>query len=190
MKKTVIFVVIIAILLTVLTGCFEQEKIEQFQTNMPLDSIALSLENLPEGYQKYGEEHITEPYIVEEGKLLAGWKVLEKYEVKFLKEDYQFVLHGIARLPSVKKAHQAFKKIENAKLEYNFTKMEPPEIGEECYLGRNSTILFNHNVELIFLCFRMYDLVVVVLTSGIPVEETILYAKVVENNIKEAMGTD
>jgi len=193
MRKT-LFIIITAttlFVLTTLTGCFEQQQTEEKQsqtTNMPLNTIALTLNDLPEGYEKYGEEHLTEPYTVETGKLLAGWRVLEKYEVRFLKNDYQFILHAIARLPTLEKTREAFNEIKNAQLEYNFTEIESPNIGEECYLGENTTTLFGHQVTIYFLCFRTHDLIVVVLTSDSPVEDTTTYGRVVEKNIENMLS--
>ncbi|HID25873.1 MAG TPA: hypothetical protein EYP23_05375 [Thermoplasmata archaeon] len=189
-KKTfVVSVAAVLLIATLLTGCFEQQTMEkQPQTTvMPLDTVALTLDDIPEGYEKQGEEHIQEPYTVEEGKLLAGWWMLEKYEVRFLKNDYQFILHAIARLPTVEKAHEAFNEIKTAELEYKFTEMQPPDIGGECYLGENTSIISNHEVTLYFLCFRTYDLIVVVLTSDSSDEDTVSYGRIVERNVENAV---
>ena len=93
------------------------------------------------------------------------------------------MLQTLARLESKEKCKEFINNIESMNMSYNFSKEEMDIIGEGSFIGKNITTIFDNKVELYFLCFRMKDVIVVLLSSDISKEDIINYAGIVETNI-------
>jgi len=189
MKKQLIIGIIIVSIFIVTCGCIEETK-EEITVKAQLNNLALTLDDLQENYTKFDEEYKTEPYIVPEGLLLEGWNVLEKYEVRFSKNETEFILQTIARLESKEKCKEFIDKVESQNFSYTFQEGEMEVIGDESYLGKNVTTIFDQKVALYFICFRIEDVIVVFLSSKISMEIIIDYAKIVENNINSVLESE
>lgn len=161
-----------------------------------LKDMALTLDDLPSTFEIFQEEHITEPYVADENLLFGGWTILEKYEVTFLDNTTQnnthFMQHLLTRLESANKTTEFIENIRQDKgnFLYNFTELPVEQIGEETYLGVNNTTIFQINVTIYMLCFKINDIGVVLLSPYFSKEDLIMYAKTVETRIQETMETE
>lgn len=185
LKKSITLVVVIVILCMGISGCLEETE-NRFTVNASLKDLKLTLDDLEGDYQKFDEKHITKPYTPLEGMTFGGWKILEKYEVRFTENESNFIMQTLGRLKSKQKCEQFIKKIKNANLTYNFTEVTAEKIGEGSYLGKNTTTISDYKVTMYLLAFMIKDVVVVLLTSDLPMENIISYAHVIEKNINDA----
>jgi hypothetical protein len=170
-----IVLVIVSILLLIIY--FESQSAH-------LDKVSLTLEDLnDEGYREFDKEYITEPYIASNETLFAGWSILEKYHVLFKKNDSCFIVIDIAKLTS-KECKEFISTIENStNLGYDFTELDSESIGEESFIGEANATIFETDVTLYFIGFRVNDIVVAMVSSGHTLETSIDYVKIMENNI-------
>jgi hypothetical protein len=60
-------------------------------------------------------------------------------------------------------------------------------IGNESYLGVNTTTISEKEVSIYFLCFGIEDVAVVLQGSGLSTDVIVEYAKTVENNINAVL---
>jgi len=151
--------------------------------SVPLDEVSLTLGDLEdEGYEEFDKEYITEPYIAPSGTLFEGWNFLEKYHVRFSKNDSCFIVIDIGKLTSKDKCKEFISTIKNTTFYgYYFTELESETIGEESYMGEN--IKTASEVTIYFIVFRIDNVVVALVSSGHTKETSINYAKIIENNI-------
>jgi hypothetical protein len=179
-KKLMIpFIVIILVIILLLTVFLAVQSI-------PLDQISLTLDDLKEeGYKVYDIDHITEPYIAPPNTVFAGWNILEKYHVRFSKNDSNFILIDIGRLESEEKCKEFLSIIRNTTFySYDFIEIESDIIGDESYIGENKTTIMGSEVTLYFIVFRLDDVIVAFLTSDHSQEDAIYYAKIIETKLR------
>ena len=81
-------------------------------------------------------------------------------------------------------------KIESLNMSYTFSKETMDIIGEGSFIGKNITTIFDKEVALYFLCYRIEDVIVVFLSSDILKEDIINYAIIVENNINNVITNE
>lgn len=187
-KQLVIIGIIVIVASSVLSGCFQDPK-EPKTVDAPLNTLALTLDDLVKDYQIIEEDYITEPYIAEEDLLFGGWKILEKYKITFLENETSFVQHLLAKLESKEKSIEFVNNIRTNvdELGYNFTELSMDPIGNESYLGVNTTTISEKEVSIYFLCFGIEDVAVVLQGSGLSTDAIVEYAKIVENNINAVL---
>lgn len=189
MKKQLIIGIVLVSIFIGISGCIEETE-KEITVKAQLNSLILTLEDLQGEYKKFDEEYVAEPYIVPEGLLLESWNVLEKYEVRFSKNETEFILQTLARLESKEKCKEFINKVESQNMSYTFSEGEMEVIGDESYLGKNITTMFDQEVALYFLSFRIEDVIVVFLSSKISMGDLIDYAKIVENNINAVLENE
>ncbi len=190
MKKQLIIIgIVLVIIFLGISGCIEDNK-EENTVDESLNNLVLTLGDLQGDYDKFDEEYVTDPYTVQTGLLLEGWKVLEKYEVRFSKNESNFILQTLARLESKEKCIEFIDKIESLNMSYTFSKEAMDIIGEGSFIGKNITTIFDNEVALYFLCYRIEDVIVVFLSSDILKEDIINYAIIVENNINNVIANE
>jgi len=187
-KQLVIIGIIVIVAASALSGCFQDPK-ETKTIDAPLNTLALTLDGLVKDYQIIEEDYITEPYIAEEDLLFGGWKILEKYKITFLENETSFIQHLLAKLESKEKAMEFVNNIRTNvdELGYNFTELSMDPIGNESYLGVNTTTISEKEVTIYFLCFGIEDVAVVLQGSGLSTDAIVEYAKIVENNINAVL---
>jgi hypothetical protein len=192
MKKQLIIGIILCSFLLGIIGCIEEtdDEEDEKKVDSPLNILILTLNDLNGDYEKFDEEYVTEPYIVPRGLLLEGWNVLEKYEVRFSKNETNFIIQTLARLESKEKCEEFIDKVESQNMSYTFQKGEIELIGDESYIGKNITTMFDKEVALYLLCFRIEDVIVVFLSSEILMDDLVDYAKIVENNINNVIENE
>lgn len=173
---------IVIILCLNISGCIDEEQII---VKVPLDSIALKLEDLEGNYSKSNEQYIVEPYIVEEGLLLAGWEVYEKYDVFFNTEDENNFELVVAAFKSNENAKEAINSI-RVNYSSNFDEIFIDLIGNLSYLGENSSIFENKTIQL--LSFSIDNVVVIIFGTIQSREILINYAKIIENNYIKSLS--
>ena len=157
--------------------------------SVPLDKVSLTIKDIGEDYEEFDKEYITEPYIAPDGTLFAGWKILEKYHVRFSKinetgvtNDSCFIVIDIGRLESENKCKEFIAKIKNTTFYgFDFTELKSETIGEESYIGEN--IKTDSEVNNYFIVFRIENIIVAMVTSGQTLETSIDYAKIMEHKI-------
>jgi hypothetical protein len=119
--------------------------------------------------------------------LFAGWKILEKYHVRFSKNDSCFIVIDIGRLESEDKCKEFLSIIKNKTSygleKYNFIEIESETIGEESFIGENKTTISGVKVTLYFIVFRIKNIVVAFLSSDHTKEDSIIYAKIIEKKL-------
>lgn len=187
-KQLVIIGIIVVVATSTLSGCFQDTK-EIKTVDSPLNTLALTLGGLVKDYQIIEEDYITEPYIAEEDLLFGGWKILEKYKITFLENETSFIQHLLAKLESKEKSIEFVNNIRTNvdELGYNFTELSMDAIGNESYLGVNTTTISEKEVSIYFLCFGIEDVAVVLQGSGLSTDVIVEYAKTVENNINAVL---
>lgn len=187
-KQLVIIGIIVIVASSALSGCFQDPE-EAKTVDAPLNTLALTLDDLARDYQIIEEDYITEPYIAEEDLLFGGWKILEKYKITFLENETSFIQHLLAKLESKEKSIEFVNNIRTNvdELGYNFTELSMDPIGNESYLGVNTTTISEKEVSIYFLCFGIEDVAVVLQGSGLSTDAIVEYAKIVENNINAVL---
>lgn len=185
MKKKLMLVGIILIVMIVVLGGCVNEFTETKTIDAPLNTLTLTLDELSGDYKETNENHITEPYIVEEGLFFEGWRVLEKYEILFTHNESNFIMQTLAKLESKEKCEEFIDNIRNSNLGYDFSELSMETIGEGSYLGKNTTTIFENEVTLYLICFRIEDITVVLLSSDLQKDTLLGYANIIENNINE-----
>ncbi len=166
------------LILASLSGCVEEKT---SGINVSLNTLALTLDDIGKECKVIDETHETEPYTVEEGLILDGWYVLEKYEIWFSFGEYD-VAQTLVKLDSNEKASE-FIEVVGINLSGQFPESQTDSIGEDLYFGKNNTI---GNLSIYLLCFKIEN-VVVILFGTVPTEETLInYANIIENNLNEA----
>ena len=177
-KILVVFIAVLIVAVVLLNIYFLGQSV-------PLDKVCLTLDDLnDEGYKEFDKDHITEPYIAPNYTLFAGWKILEKYHVRFSKNDSCFIVIDMGKLESEDKCKEFLSIIKNTtSFGYDFTEIESETIGEESFLGENKTTIFGSKVTLYFIVFRIENVVVAFLSSDLTKEVSISYSKIIENKL-------
>jgi hypothetical protein len=205
MNKPLIIIGITLILITTgLSGCVNEKTNEKLIT-APLNTLALTLEDLPEGYierTKGGED-----YNYSDKSTFHGIMTSEEYSILFIPENNEnkTILLPIAlylyKFNSSDDAHIVLNnmtEMDSASKVGNFNRTTPQnvtQIGDESSyeLYKISQILYNDTESYIY--FRIKNVVVYLLINsrGLPgvdvdfVDLTINYAKIVENKINESL---
>ena len=184
MSKKILAAIIVFLLVSIslLVAYFEFKPVS-------LDKVSLTIEDLEGDYEKSDEEYITEPYIAQSGKLFEGQKILESYKVRFTKinetgvtNDSCFIVIEIGKLEN--KYKEAISTIKNTNFEdYDFTEIESETIGEESYIGEDNATIFELEVTLYFIVFRIRNIIVAMVSSGHALETSIEYAKIMDFKI-------
>jgi hypothetical protein len=176
-KILVIFIVFVLVAVFLLNMYFGGKS---------LDEVSLTLKDLKdEGYKEFDKEYITEPYIAPNGTLFAGWNILEKYHVRFSKNDSCVIVIDIGKLESKDKCKEFLSTIKNTTFYgYDFIEIDSETIGDESYIGEDIVTISGLSVTLYFIVFRMDNVVVAFLSSDHTKEVSISYAKIMEKNLK------
>lgn len=187
-SKKFIVVVICILLIAVLWISFYKE--EEKNKDISLKDVRLKLEDLnDEDYEKFDEEHITESYIAPAGTIFSGWKILEKYELRFSKNESSFILQQLGKLSSEQKTEEMISGIKNEDLPYNFVEIDSEKIGEETYMGTTTSDLFDEeDITLYFIVFRINNIIVALMGSWVSKDTLINYAHIIENNIENELN--
>lgn len=176
--KLIITGIFFTLIFANLSGCMEEKT---SGINVPLNTLALTSDDIGEECNIIDEIHVTEPYTVEEDLILGGWYVLEKYEIWFSFGEYDMA-QTLVKLNSNEKASE-FIEVVGINLSGQFPEAQIEPIGEDLYFGKNTTI---GNLSMYLLCFKIEN-VVVILFGTVPTEDTLInYANIMENNLNEA----
>ncbi len=183
LKKIIVILICILLIAVLWISFFNEEKKE-----ISLKDVRLKLQDLnDEGYEKFDEEYITEPYFAPNGTIFSGWKILEKYEVRFSKNDSSFILQTLGKLSSEQKTEEMINGIKKEDLPYDFVEIDSEKIGEETYMGTTNTTIFNQNVKLYLIIFRINNIIAALIGSYISKETIINYAHIIETNIQSKL---
>lgn len=177
-KILAVFIVVLLVAVLLLSIYF----LSQYK---PLDAVSLTVDDLKdEGFKEYDKQHITEPYIATYG-LFEGWNILEKYHVRFNKNDSCFIIYDMGRLESVEKCKEFLSIIKNTSSygDYDFIEVESSVIGDESYIGEDNTTVFGSNVTIYFIVFRKGDVVVAFLSSDLAFEDSLYYVRIMESRL-------
>ena len=79
LKRTLFlsFLVTSLIVISLFAGCIGTKKTDMVTVAASLNTLGLTLGDMPSGYQKDFEEYITEQYVETSG-LMVGYKILER----------------------------------------------------------------------------------------------------------------
>jgi hypothetical protein len=175
--KSITSITIIITLITLsYSGCIEVDT----NKDLTLDTISLNPKDISEDCEIQNENHIKKPYIVEEGLILQGWYILEKYEAGFSFGEY-YLAQTLAKLPS---KNDNEKIIDIVKINYSkqFTEETIDIIGEKTFFGINTSA---GSTPVYLLSFIYKDIVVILFGTSPNKEALIDYAKIIEKNINE-----
>lgn len=203
-KPLIIIGIIILLITTGLSGCVNEKTNGELIT-APLNTLALTLEDLPEGYIERIKG--SEDYNYSDKSIFNGIIPSEEYSILFIPENNEnkTVLLPIAlylyKFNSSEDAHLAqnnMTELESAYKVGDFNRTTPQnvtQIGDESTyeLFQISRILYNDTESYIY--FRIKNVVVylIINSRGIPgvdidfVDLTINYAKIIENKINESL---
>jgi len=177
--KLIITGIFFTLILANLSGCIEEKT---SGINVPLNTLALTSDDIGEECNVIDETHITEPYTVEEGLVLGGWYVLEKYEIWFSFGEYDLA-QTLVKLDTNEKASELIGVV-RINLSGQFPEIQIEPIGEDFYFGKNTSI---GNLTVYLLCFKIEN-VVAILFGTVPTDDTLInYANIIGSNLSEAL---
>lgn len=189
-KKSVCFGIVLLFLFSI--GCFEKDSEDSSQNvSFSVKEFSFNLDDLNKsGFEKKGEEHKKEPYEPDEGMVFEGWKILEKYKVRFQKNSSHFIIQLLGKIPSNKKQEQFTEKIRNADMGgFTFEEINMKPIGDESYLGvNNSAFIYGRNVTIYLMAFRIENVIVALFTADFPKKDIIKCAHIIEGNINDVIS--
>lgn len=163
-------ILICMFLLGFISGCISSDQ--NSESKIDVETGKLVLEDLPHGFQKIGEDHITDPYIVEPGLIFEGLRVLEKYEVVFFKNVSVFLKQQLAVLESEENSEsfidtlRSTNSIPGIQQDYNFTTVESTIIGDGSVLKKAKTQIDDINVTIFLSAFRTNQIVNIIVFSS------------------------
>jgi len=182
------FITISIAFFIVITGLFSV-CVEEKKKKKDLSSIALRASDVDSSMEPFSEEHVTTPYVVEQGKLFQGNLVLEKYEIVFMKNANYFLVQQLAMISSVENATMFLDTLqENDTIpgfisDYVFTTVATDSFADQSVLKTSTSIIDDNETVLNMLVFRKDD-TVAILVSGTLDQETILsYGRILESRL-------
>lgn len=170
-----------------ISGCITDQKELSLHDDLDLSTVALSLSDFNESYELIDREHIKEPYVVQEGLVFEGWRILEKFEASFRTNEYTFIVHEIAKLPSTINASIFVDEIRNQDLGYDFEPYLEEELGDNTYIAFSQSTVFDRESTLYLIGFNIDNIIVVLVSSFHSYETTFLYAQLLEERITNMM---
>ena len=206
MKKQLVIVGVVVLFFVVgFSGCTEEDSTddtnEKFVT-ASLDTLTLTLDDLPEGYAKWSDDHDYS------GESIQGMIPLEFYEIHFVFQDpendtgYPWIGLSFYKFNSSKDANTVLQALsEQVTNSLNESKRTTPQTVEqignesiyELYQGIEGEYYKYQNATFSFIHFRMRNVVVYLFLEGMPNDETdyvisaIDYAKIVESRINASL---
>lgn len=187
-KKTAAIGIVFLFFITNLSGCVENNSESK---DIDLTTVKLTLDDLKQDFQKISEEHVTDPYVVQEGKLFEGLKVIEKYEVLFLENETAFLKQQIAQLQSSEKSKtfidtlRSETSIPGIQDSWNFSSISIETIGDDSVLKQNKTVIGGNDVTIFLLAFRIDNIVNIFASSYLSKEDILEYGMIVEARINK-----
>jgi hypothetical protein len=157
-------------LLSFISGCVTSDLTSE--SKIDIEKGKLVLEDMPDGFQKIGEEHITDPYIVEPGLIFEGLRVIEKYEVVFFKNVSVFLKQQLAVLESEENSESfidtlhSTNSIPGIQQDYNFTTVDSTIVGDGSVLKKAKTQIDGINVTIFLSAFRTNQIVNIIVFSS------------------------
>ena len=182
MYKNILISGILIISLLSLSGCVEEDQQIHIK-NVDLSTVALTLDQFNETFEEYDTDHITEPYIVQEGLVFSGWKILEKYESRFSTDDVTFIIQQIARHSSEENASRFIDELHARDIGYDFSKFNSDEIGNASYIAVSNTTILGSTQTLYLISFHIDSVAVVLVSSNITYENILDLARMIEDNL-------
>ena len=203
-KRLSIIGITLLLITTGLSGCIDEKPTEKLITT-PLNTLALTLGDLPEGYIEQIKE--SEDYNISDRPIYYGIMVLEEHSVRFTPEtiENKTVLPTIAlylyKFNSSEDAHVVLNnmsELESASLAGTFIRATPQnvkQIGDESLYELFQSSNTSHNATYSYIYFRIANFVVFILLNfrGMSYVEidfvnlTINYAEIVESKINASL---
>lgn len=207
-KKLLILGIAVLLLVVGLTGCTEtNEKITEKLVTVPLNTLALTANDLPQGYIKWSENRNTSWGTMQDITNIEEYEVIlvfESFESYDHNTGYPDIFLFLSKYNSSAEAntflHYQSEQIMNV---YDTLNRITPEDVEQ--IGNESMYeLFrgpypygdnygDQNVTISLSLFRINNVVVFLLIQGIPILEidytmlTINYSKIIESRIKASL---
>ena len=190
----ILFILCVSFVLLNFSGCIENNDEESETTDVDLGLVKLQIDELVESeFEKLPNpnEHVTDPYVVSEGKLFAGLKVKEKIELNFVKSP-DFVIQQSAELYSTEKAEEFVEHLKETDSfpgtlnDWNFTTVPIKLIGTNSVLKQNVSMLEGEETTITMLVFRV-DHIVSIVVGSVPKEDIITYGNIIEGKINEQL---
>ncbi len=197
MKNSSLLVLILLLCNTlVFSGCVEETVNEPKAVDIDLAQVTLLLDDLNQsGFQKLNEEHVTETYVVSEGKLFEGLTVNEKIELYYI-NNTDFIIQQSAELQTDTDAQQFIDELKATSTfpgqidDWNFTSISIQQIGNDSLLKQNTTELQGEKATINMLVFRVRNIVnIIVIGGSLPQKDIITYAKILEQRINDQIST-
>lgn len=193
-KRNLNVVLIIGLLFSmiVFSGCVEQPDEQTSGIDIDLAQITLLLSDINQsGFQKLNEEHVTETYVVSEGKLFEGLTVNEKIELYYINST-DFIIQQSAELQTDEAAQQFIDELKSTSTfpgeieDWNFTSIPIQQIGNDSLLKQNKTTMQGNEATINMLVFRVRNIVSIIVVGGsLPQQDSITYATIIEQRIND-----
>jgi len=206
MKKQLVIVGVVVLFFVVgFSGCTEEDSTDDTNEKLvtaSLDTLTLTLDDLPEGYVKWSDDHNYS------GESIQGMIPSEFYEIHFVFQDpendtgYPWIGLSLYKFNSSKDANTVLQALsEQVTNSLNESKRTTPQTVEqignesiyELYQGIEGEYYKYQNATFSFIHFRMRNVVVYLFLEGMPNDETdyvisaIDYAKIVESRINASL---
>lgn len=198
MNKHLIVLGIAVLLLTVgLSGCIEEESTEKLVT-ASLSTLALTVDDLPQGYIKWSEDHNKPSGTMQDITHIEEYKVALVFESHENNTGYPAIFLSLAKYNSSAEANIfLYNQSEQIMKAYDFLNRITPEdveqIGDESMYELFQGSYGDQNATVSLSWFRINNIVVFLLIQGVPIWEidytmlTIDYSKIVENRINASL---
>lgn len=182
-QKSLILLISIILLIIPLQGCIDQNNSESILVTVPLTTLGLKQNELPENVFPLNDFfNDTEQY--------EQWPNVtaictEKYWVDYRLNDTNqsfFLLVELRKIESIEATENSFKAQESVLLEMTIEILPSETIGDESILGKVDSMYH--------ILFRKYNVIVVLTSaydSGVEKQEIIDYAEIILNNIESSV---
>jgi hypothetical protein len=178
---------IIVLFSIVLSGCIVEENKSTANTvTVPVNTLGLTVDDLPNNFVQVGEEYNTTAYVIEEG-VLKGMRVIERYNMGFKQNESTFINLAMSRYESKDSCSQAFTKT-IAEYRSNFQEVTSTNFGDESFFGEQVSDSSGSTITSSFLVFRIADVFVVLSTISSFDIDTGALGHIIENNMKNNLA--
>ncbi|MDG6219137.1 MAG: hypothetical protein QCI00_06830 [Candidatus Thermoplasmatota archaeon] len=185
MKLSNIVVLTCICFMILLSGCITQENDIIPHENLDLSTVGLALSDFFEDYEIISEEHITEPYVVQEGLVFEGWRIIEKFESSFRTNPHTFIIQQLSKHSSIFNASLFIDEIKYQEFDYDFTLYSEEAIGDNSYIAFSQAKVFEKDSTLYLISYSIDNIAVVLVSSFHDYETALYYAQIIEEKITE-----
>ncbi len=189
MKRKLLGLLIAVLLLTIVfSGCNEQTEEEIVTVPASLNKLGLSLDDLIGNFEIWSVNYNESPHFVDTG-IFKGTKILQMYNVTFFENYTSQITQMLIRYESKEKCKSVFD-VYKTEISADFLQISTSIIGDESYFAVQNTTYYEYNITQYVLCFRMVDVLVILI--GTPSSQEIFqyYGNTIESKINAILNSN